>query len=90
MDTASFRPNSFARFLMLRVVYLATRSSTPTASTVPISLKKRRNAAGTVGGMEGRISTRTPPKTTPKSIPHAPESAVSPRLFALVPEGSHR
>ena len=51
IETASFSPKSFDFFLMLRVTYFATRSSTPTASTEPTSSISRRRAPGETTGI---------------------------------------
>jgi hypothetical protein len=44
--TANRNPNTFAFFFTLRDPYFATRSSIPTASTVPMSSNKRRKLGG--------------------------------------------
>ena len=43
IETAQRRPQSLEAFLMLRVVYFATRSSTPTASTGPKACRQPRS-----------------------------------------------
>src|SRR3954465_2274833 len=73
IDTAVRRPHSLEPFLMLRVVNLATRSSIPTWSTVPISskslLKLLRVAVAGVAGMIHLISPPEIPITTTTSPP---------------------
>jgi hypothetical protein len=67
METASFKPRILEAFLMLRVVYFATRSSIPTASTVPISSNRWRNAARESLDIIRGVSLRRSPKTTRNS-----------------------
>ena len=69
IDTAVFRPQTFAAFLTLRVVNFATRSSTPTWSTAPTSSRSRAWAAWELRGSIPAISPRPPRKTIEKQPP---------------------
>src|SRR5258705_4925732 len=55
IETAVVRPHNFDFFLMLRVANLATRSSTPTWSTEPVSSSRRLNAARGAGGRDVEV-----------------------------------